>query len=168
MAAALSLSEQVIVFSGFRNEALKEAIAYQGGRVVSALSSKTTILLCQPDGKASSKPDKARALGMEILDLDAFCEQYGFDLDNLDTEKPAKKPVKPPGQAPTKKPRKTVPESVPEPVKKPKSKASKANKARASPQTAEGSEPEPEPEPIPEPVKKPKSAVLKKKAPTKA
>lgn len=165
-----SLSEKVIVFSGFRNDALKAAIAAKGGRVVSALSGLTTILVVKPNSRTNSKVEKAALRDMQIIELDAFCEQYGFDLDCLDcldcpdAPKPKQskpKPTKPktaaavkPGSAPTKKAKKAEPEPVPEPAKKPKAK--KATKKSDLEKPAE-------PEPVPEPEKKAtKKAALEK------
>ncbi len=61
--------------SGFSRDEAAEAIAALGGKVTSAVSKKTTYLVVGAD--AGSKLEKARALGVAVLDEEAFQRLLG-------------------------------------------------------------------------------------------
>lgn len=67
----------IIVFTGFRDKTLNDAIIKLGGKVSTSVSSKTTILLC-PDGadQSSSKFAKAEQAGTKIMTKSAFIKKY--------------------------------------------------------------------------------------------
>jgi DNA ligase (NAD+) len=74
-----TLNEQVIVLTGFRDKELEGKIIKMGGRVVSAISGKTTILVKKTkdaDKKPSSKELKAIENGVEVIEYDDFVEKY--------------------------------------------------------------------------------------------
>lgn len=66
------LSGQNVVFTGFRDAELKEAILENGGVVGSGVSSKTTILLLADPSSTSGKAQKARDLGVRLMTPEDF------------------------------------------------------------------------------------------------
>lgn len=68
----MDLSKQIVVFSGFRSDELKKLIEERGGAVRTALSGTTTLLVFDPSGKKSSKPDEARQRGIMVMTIDEF------------------------------------------------------------------------------------------------
>lgn len=154
------MSSIVAVFSGFRNDNLKTDIQSQlNGKVVSALSNQTNLLIYKKTSKGSTKLDEAAALGIDTITLEDFLAQHKFTLiaDKKDPkEKKEKKSKKTEGSVIESEPE-PEPEakSEPEPETKPEPKAKKVIKKK--------SEPEPEPEIQPEP--KAKKVIKKKSAP---
>jgi hypothetical protein len=71
-----TLSNRVIVFSGFRDENLSAKIANRGGVVKTSMVKDTNLLLYKKDGKPGSKIDLAKQRGIEIMDLDTFMQKY--------------------------------------------------------------------------------------------
>jgi DNA ligase (NAD+) len=67
-----SLQGKKYVFSGFRNEEWKDIIEASGGKVVSTISKETSVLVVKDIGSSSSKTQKARELGVKIMDIDEF------------------------------------------------------------------------------------------------
>jgi NAD-dependent DNA ligase len=65
-----TLKGVVVVFSKVRDKELKAMIENNGGRVVGSVSKNTTHLITLNPSDTSSKLDKARSLGVEILSLD--------------------------------------------------------------------------------------------------
>lgn len=61
---------QIFVFSGFRDNELKQEIESQGGKVNDTINSKTTMLVVKDKSKTTGKIKKAVDLGIEILQLD--------------------------------------------------------------------------------------------------
>ena len=70
------LKGQRICFTGFRDAALEEIIEANGGEVVGAVNSKTTILLLRDAASTSSKADAARNLGIKVMDAAKFKKAY--------------------------------------------------------------------------------------------
>ena len=77
---AASLSEMVIVFSGFRDDTLKAQIEAKGGKVAMSLVKNATHILVKKGGKASKKLDEAKEKGLEALDLEDFIAEHEFHL----------------------------------------------------------------------------------------
>ena len=74
-----TLNEQVIVFTGFRDKQLEEKIKKLKGKVVSAISGKTTMIVKKVKGKEkepTSKEIKAIENGIEIIKYEDFIEKY--------------------------------------------------------------------------------------------
>jgi DNA ligase (NAD+) len=65
-------TNQVFVFSGFRDNNLKEKIESQGGIVNDSINSKTTTLVVKEKSKTTGKIKKALDMGVVILQLDEF------------------------------------------------------------------------------------------------
>lgn len=59
------LKGKTVVFTGFRDDDLKQTIQEKGGRVVSAISGKTDILITS--GINSQKAKKAKTLNGKVL-----------------------------------------------------------------------------------------------------
>lgn len=60
------------VFTGFRNKELENLIKANGGEVSSGVSKKTNLLLAKNIDDDSGKAEKARELGIEIVQIDNF------------------------------------------------------------------------------------------------
>lgn len=67
--------DQKIVFTGFRDATLEDLITSQGGEVSTNVSKNTTLLV-HKDSHDSSKYKKAEQLGIPIMTLDEFKNQY--------------------------------------------------------------------------------------------
>lgn len=70
------LLDKVVVFTGFRDKELQEMIENSGGRVSSAVSGKTSIVVAIDPNEKSSKIKKAKELNIEILSKDEFLDMY--------------------------------------------------------------------------------------------
>lgn len=66
---------QIIVFTGFRDDELEKYIAGQGGKVSSSVSGKTTMLVYAGD-TTSSKYEEAVKKGITIMTKDEFIKKY--------------------------------------------------------------------------------------------
>ena len=66
----------VAVFTGVRNADLEKQIVDGGGTIGSSISGKTTILIAKDPSENSSKLNKARELGIEIINIDNFIKKY--------------------------------------------------------------------------------------------
>lgn len=66
----------VAVFTGVRNADLEKQIVDGGGVISSSISGKTTILIAKDPSENSSKLNKARELGIEIINIDNFIKKY--------------------------------------------------------------------------------------------
>jgi len=66
------LSEMTVVFTGVRDRELAAEISELGGRVTTAMSSKTTVLIVKDAQAVSSKIQKAQKMGIKVMDLQAF------------------------------------------------------------------------------------------------
>ncbi len=64
------MSGQTIVFTGFRSKELEEMVEAQGGKMGSAVSSKTTILVADSPESGSTKITKAKELGVKVISVD--------------------------------------------------------------------------------------------------
>lgn len=62
-----SMNGQTFVFTGFRSSELELAIEDKGGKMGSAVSSKTTYLVAEDKDSKSGKAVKARALGVKVI-----------------------------------------------------------------------------------------------------
>ena len=84
----MSLNEKRIVFSGFRDELLKALIERKQGRVTTAISNLTDILIVKKVGQTSTKITQAKEKGIEIIHIDDFL--LGQDPWNRNTKKISK------------------------------------------------------------------------------
>jgi DNA ligase (NAD+) len=73
-----AMKDQAICFSGVRDKEAAAAIAAQGGRVASGVSKNTTLLVLKDANSTSSKAQKARTLGIEIIDLPTMRSRLGL------------------------------------------------------------------------------------------
>ena len=60
------------VFLGVQDHELAAEISELGGRITSAMSSKTTILIVKDAQAVSSKIQKAQKMGIKVMDLQTF------------------------------------------------------------------------------------------------
>lgn len=71
-----SLKDEIIIFTGFRDKELEQKIIKLGGKVVSAISSKTTMLITKVKDELSSKERKAKEKGIKIIQYDDFINEH--------------------------------------------------------------------------------------------
>ena len=72
-----SLKGKVVVMTGFRDRGMEEAIAARGGKVTSAVSRNTTVLVVAKKGGAvTGKIKKAQDLGTTVMDREEFSREY--------------------------------------------------------------------------------------------
>ena len=64
--------------SGFRDAQMEQYIKSEGGTIVSGVSKKTTHLIVKDKAAVSSKISKAFELGVCVLDVSEFSQEYGF------------------------------------------------------------------------------------------
>lgn len=66
------LKDKSVVFSGFRDTALEERIKNQGGKVSTSVSKNTSMVIVKTIEETSSKVEKAKTLGINIISKDEF------------------------------------------------------------------------------------------------
>lgn len=66
----VDLSNYRVVFTGFRDEELKNYIENNGGKVLSSVSSNCTYLITKNINSTSSKIEKAKSLGINVISID--------------------------------------------------------------------------------------------------
>ena len=70
------LKDLTILFSGFRDMELEKKILDNGGKVLTSVSKNLKILIVKDKSSTTSKVEKARTLGVEILEYDEFIDKY--------------------------------------------------------------------------------------------
>jgi DNA ligase (NAD+) len=66
-----------VIFSGFRDAKLGDAVVSRGGKIVTSISKNTNILVvASKTGKETDKIKKAREFGVEILEKEEFINKY--------------------------------------------------------------------------------------------
>lgn len=70
------LFDIICVMSGFRDKELKQEIIEKGGQVSESISKKVNILIVKDKNESTSKIQKARDLGIQILSKDEFVKNY--------------------------------------------------------------------------------------------
>lgn len=70
------LTNFIVVFSGFRDEAMERTIIDLGGSVTSAVSKNTTVVITKDVTAKSTKLEKARALNIRILTPYDFLSEF--------------------------------------------------------------------------------------------
>ena len=72
----MSLERKIVVFSGFRDAALTKKIEELQGTVKATLVKDSNILIYKKDGKPGSKIDKAKEMGIEVIEVEDFKKKY--------------------------------------------------------------------------------------------
>ena len=67
-----NFKDKSFVFSGFRNKELEKIVVDNGGKVNTTISKNTNYLIVKNKEEISTKIDKAKALGVTILDIEEF------------------------------------------------------------------------------------------------
>ncbi len=75
------LKGQTIVFTGVRNALLQREIEKYGGRVTSAVSKQTTIVIVKDLDFSSVKVTKAQQNGARVIPIEEFAEEFGLEMD---------------------------------------------------------------------------------------
>lgn len=70
------LKGKTFCMTGFRDKDLKSSIEEKGGEVVDSLSKTTSVLIVKDISSTSSKMEKAKKNGTEILDIESFKNKY--------------------------------------------------------------------------------------------
>ena len=69
----------LVCISGFRDSEFEKNVVSEGGKIVSGVSKNTTHLVVKDTSATSSKIQKARALGVQILSLTEFNTKFSSD-----------------------------------------------------------------------------------------
>jgi DNA ligase (NAD+) len=75
-AAQKSLVGISVLFTGFRNKELEAEIEARGGKVASAISGKTSVVVAKNPDDSSGKVKAAKELGIPVVDEAAFRSKY--------------------------------------------------------------------------------------------
>ena len=75
-----SFESQKFVFTGFRNKELEAYITARQGEISSAVSKKTTLVVCKDLNEDSSKIKKAKELGVPLAQVDDFIKSHKIKL----------------------------------------------------------------------------------------
>ena len=67
-----NIKDKKFIFSGFRNKDYEKIIVENGGKVVTSISKLTDYLIVKNNTEKSGKIDKAKELGVKILDIPEF------------------------------------------------------------------------------------------------
>lgn len=67
-----------VVFTGFRDKEFQEKLEKNGAKVSTSVSKKTTHLITAEPNSTSSKAKKARDVGVTVLSLDEFKEEFNL------------------------------------------------------------------------------------------
>lgn len=70
--------DKAFLFTGVRDENVEEFIVASGGVIKKAISKNVHVLICKDKHSKSSKMEDARKMGIEIVQLDEFKEQYNI------------------------------------------------------------------------------------------
>lgn len=65
-----------VVFTGFRDKKLEETIKNEGGIIQSAVSKKTDYVLVKNLSEQSTKTEKAKTMGVNIIEVEKFLEKF--------------------------------------------------------------------------------------------
>ena len=68
----------VAVFTGVRNADFEKAIVDGGGQIGSGVTGKTTVVIAKDPSENSSKLQKARDMGIEVIGIDEFGKKYNL------------------------------------------------------------------------------------------
>jgi DNA ligase (NAD+) len=68
--------DEIVVFTGFRNDEMEQLIISNGGKVSGSVSSKTTLVVYSADNASGSKIVKAKELGIKTLSNTEFEKKY--------------------------------------------------------------------------------------------
>jgi NAD-dependent DNA ligase len=71
-----NLEGMVAIFTGFRDEDLKQRIVSKGGKVVNSMSKKVTCVVCADINSNSNKITTGRSIGAEIIQVNEFYIKY--------------------------------------------------------------------------------------------
>jgi len=71
-----TLTGMTIVFSGFRDGELQNAIQQRGGKVTTSVSRNTTFLVMKDLSQIKGKAEKATELGVKVISRDQFVNEY--------------------------------------------------------------------------------------------
>lgn len=72
----MTMTGQVVVFSGVRNRELEESIKERGGRVTTSVSKNTTIVVTDDPNSTTGKVNRARELGVQLLTIDELVARF--------------------------------------------------------------------------------------------
>jgi len=72
---ALSIT---VVFTGFRDTGLEEALTLRGGKVTTSVSKNTSVVVAKDPSDESGKVTKAKSLGIPVMTATEFKKTYNF------------------------------------------------------------------------------------------
>jgi DNA ligase (NAD+) len=71
-----TLKELVVVFTGIRDKDLEKDIEERGGKVASAVSGKTKVLVAKDPREETGKVKVAKELGIPVVDIETFKKEF--------------------------------------------------------------------------------------------
>ena len=71
-----SLSSLTVVFTGMRDKELESEIEARGGKIGSAVSKKTTVVVAKDPSDESGKVKTAKELGIRVVNFETFKKEY--------------------------------------------------------------------------------------------
>ena len=75
-----SLKDLVVVFTGIRDKELEAEIESRGGKVASAVSGKTKVVVAKDPSEETGKVKAAKELGIPVLNIETFRNEYISNL----------------------------------------------------------------------------------------
>jgi NAD-dependent DNA ligase len=78
-----TFKDVTFVFTGFRNKALEATIVERGGKVNQTISKNVDVVITKDNDSSSTKVQKAKELGLEVVSLDAFLKAYKLEKSEL-------------------------------------------------------------------------------------
>ena len=71
-----TLKELVVVFTGIRDKELEKEIEERGGKVASAVSGKTKVVVAKDPSEETGKVKAAKELGIPVVDIETFKKEF--------------------------------------------------------------------------------------------
>ena len=71
-----SLTSLIVVFTGIRDKELEKEIEERGGKVASAVSGKTKVVVAKDPSEETSKVKAAKELGIPVVDIETFKKEF--------------------------------------------------------------------------------------------
>ena len=74
--AKSTLTSLLVVFTGIRDKELEAEIESRGGKVSSAVSGKTKVVVAKDPEELTGKVKAAKELGIPVVDIETFKKEY--------------------------------------------------------------------------------------------
>jgi DNA ligase (NAD+) len=74
--AKSTLKDLIVVFTGIRDKELEAEIESRGGKVASAVSGKTKVVVAKDPSEETGKVKAAKELGIPVITIETFRKEY--------------------------------------------------------------------------------------------